>query len=173
MDIISRAEAIKLGLTHYFTGKPCKHGHFSKRNIKFRYCTECDLFAKNSKKYNTAEEHKAYSSVMYYKHREKVLAQKKIYRQTNKGKINALNTARKNIIQLRTPTWLSDFDRLKIKCMYQIAAMLTRENNEPWHVDHIIPLQGKFVSGLHIPANLQVLRGSDNIRKKNKFEVVV
>ena len=64
-----------------------------------------------------------------------------------------------------------DFDKLKIKCMYSIAAMLTRENKEPWHIDHIIPLQGKMVSGLHVPSNLQVMLGSENIGKKNKFEV--
>ena len=61
--------------------------------------------------------------------------------------------------------------KLKIKCMYSIAAMLTRENKEPWHIDHIIPLQGKMVSGLHVPSNLQVMLGSENIGKKNKFEV--
>jgi len=173
MDIVTRAKAIELGLPHYFTGRPCKHGHFAKRNTTFRYCTECDLHAKNSKKYTTAEDRKNYAGVMYYKHREKILTQKKTYRQNNKGKVNALVSARKKVVRQRTPAWLSDFDKLKIKCMYQIAAMLTRENNEPWHVDHIIPLQGKLVSGLHVPANLQVMRGSENVRKKNKFEVVV
>lgn len=71
----------------------------------------------------------------------------------------------------RTPSWLTEFDKLKISCIYSVAAMLTRHNNEPWHVDHVIPLQGELVSGLHVPSNLQVLRGSENISKKNKFEV--
>lgn len=71
----------------------------------------------------------------------------------------------------RTPAWLTDFDRLKIKCIYSVAAMLTRENKEEWTVDHIIPLQGKLVSGLHVPNNLQVMRGSENYAKINKFEV--
>lgn len=71
----------------------------------------------------------------------------------------------------RTPAWLTNFDKLKIKCLYSVAAMLTRENNEPWHVDHVIPLQGKLVSGLHVPSNMQVLRGVDNISKHNNFEV--
>jgi hypothetical protein len=50
--------------------------------------------------------------------------------------------------------------------------MLTRVNNEPWHVDHIIPLQGDLVSGLHVPSNLQVMRGVENVRKNKKFEVI-
>jgi hypothetical protein len=78
---------------------------------------------------------------------------------------------RKKVVKQRTPMWLSPFDRLKIKCYYSVAAMLARNNGEPWHVDHIVPLQGKLVSGLHVPNNLQFLRGVDNIRKKNKFEV--
>lgn len=107
----------------------------------------------------------------YLATREVNLAQKREYRQTNKGKINFLCAMRKKVVKQRTPMWLSPFDRLKIKCYYSVAAMLARNNKEPWHVDHIVPLQGKLVSGLHVPNNLQFLRGVDNIRKKNKFEV--
>jgi len=107
----------------------------------------------------------------YLATREASLAQKREYRQANKGKINFLCAMRKKVVKQRTPAWLSPFDRLKIKCYYSVAAMLARNNKEPWHVDHIIPLQGKLVSGLHVPNNLQFLRGVDNIRKKNKFEV--
>ena len=107
----------------------------------------------------------------YLATREANLAQKREYRQANKGKINFLCSMRKKVVKQRTPMWLSPFDRLKIKCYYSVAAMLVRNNKEPWHVDHIVPLQGKLVSGLHVPNNLQFLRGVDNIRKKNKFEV--
>ena len=107
----------------------------------------------------------------YLATREASLAQKREYRQANKGKINFLCAMRKKVVKQRTPTWLSPFDRLKIKCYYSVAAMLARNNKEPWHVDHIVPLQGKIVSGLHVPNNLQFLRGVDNVRKKNKFEV--
>jgi len=91
------------------------------------------------------------------KHKSRVTANKMNYRAT---KIN------------RTPIWLTEFDLLKIKCIYSIAAMLTRENKEPWHVDHIIPLKGKLVSGLHVPNNLHPMRGTENICKNNKYEVV-
>jgi hypothetical protein len=107
----------------------------------------------------------------YYATQEANLSQKREYRQANKGKINFLCSMRKKVVKQRTPMWLSPFDRLKIKCYYSVAAMLARNNKEPWHVDHIVPLQGKLVSGLHVPNNLQFLRGVDNIRKKNKFEV--
>ena len=40
MEIISRKEAKAQGLVHYFTGKPCLHGHLAKRNTKNTDCTE-------------------------------------------------------------------------------------------------------------------------------------
>jgi hypothetical protein len=60
---------------------------------------------------------------------------------------------------LRRPDWV-DVDKLK-----QIA----KECPEGYHVDHIIPLKGKLVSGLDIPANLQYLSGTENMSKNNKF----
>ena len=104
--------------------------------------------------------------------KEKVAASKLKYAQENKHIINAAVARRKAAKLQRTPGWLTEFDKLKTKCLYSIAAMLTRDNKEPWHVDHVIPLQGDLVSGLHIPSNMQVMRGIENVSKKNTFEVV-
>jgi hypothetical protein len=79
--------------------------------------------------------------------------------------------ARKSAKLKRTPGWLTEFDKLKIKCLYQLAAMRTRESGYDWHVDHIIPLQGANVSGLHVPGNLRVIPALDNMRKNNQYEV--
>lgn len=134
-------------------------------------CKACD----NVKKAEYAKINKAKilaaKKADYDANRQAHLDKKKMYRQKNKGKINALVKARRTAKMNRTPSWLTDFDKLKIKCIYQLASMYSRVNNEPWHVDHIIPLQGEIVSGLHVPSNLRVMRGSDNISKKNKFEV--
>lgn len=62
---------------------------------------------------------------------------------------------------LRTPIW-ANLDR--IKDIY---------NNCPegYEVDHIIPLRGKTVSGLHVESNLQYLPKHVNRLKRNKYEV--
>lgn len=59
----------------------------------------------------------------------------------------------------RTPKW-ADTD--KIKEIY-------KDCPEGHHVDHVIPLQGELVSGLHVEYNLQYLTAEDNIKKSNSF----
>ena len=61
-------------------------------------------------------------------------------------------------------------DLEKIEWFYREAKRLFKETGIPHHVDHIIPLQGKYVSGLHVPTNLQILTASENSTKGNRFE---
>lgn len=61
-------------------------------------------------------------------------------------------------------------DSKAIAAMYAEARRLTAETGIPHHVDHIVPLQGEFVSGLHVETNLRVIPGIDNIRKRNKVD---
>jgi hypothetical protein len=131
------------------------------------------------------------------KHKDRLTAYRKEYEKANKERIAAVRAARlierrevkrlwrKNNLGLvladcakrraaklkRTPKWLTPFDKLKIECLYQLAAMRNRESGQKWHVDHIIPLQGAFVSGLHVPDNLRVILAIDNMRKNNQYEV--
>ncbi len=56
MEVISRKEARERGLTRYFTGKPCKHGHLSDRLTSDGNCKECSR-EKDRKKYRDNPEH--------------------------------------------------------------------------------------------------------------------
>lgn len=67
----------------------------------------------------------------------------------------------------RTPVWSDDS---AIRKMYDEAGKITRSTGIPHHVDHVIPLQGEKVSGLHVPENMQILPASENIRKSNKYD---
>lgn len=65
----------------------------------------------------------------------------------------------------RLPKWVTKDDIQMMSNIYKEARKLGM------HVDHIIPLQGKLVSGLHVPSNLQLLTPSENCAKKNRYEV--
>jgi len=68
----------------------------------------------------------------------------------------------------RTPGWLTEDDHWLIKEAYELAALRTKMFGFKWSVDHIIPLRGKTVSGLHVPRNLQVIPLSQNSSKGNR-----
>jgi hypothetical protein len=66
----------------------------------------------------------------------------------------------------RTPAWLTKDDMGKIAEVYAEAAKLS-SNGERFEVDHFYPLQGKKVSGLHVPSNLRIVHRSVNRKKSN------
>jgi hypothetical protein len=68
------------------------------------------------------------------------------------------------------PPWLSESQRAEIENVYWLALDLRSVSGQEYHVDHIIPLQGKNICGLHVPWNLQVLPADLNISKRNHFE---
>ncbi len=70
-----------------------------------------------------------------------------------------------------TPKWLTEYQKGHIKAFYELCTALTETQPEkPLSVDHIIPLQGENVSGLHVPWNLQIITVSENSRKSNRLD---
>jgi len=120
----------------------------------------------------------------YEKHRESILEKSKRYRAETKerqvayfkqyrkeqnGRVNAVNKKRDLAKKNRTPAWLTSDDLWVMKEIYELAASRSKATGIKWHVDHIVPLQGATVSGLHVPNNLQVLPYRDNILKRNSW----
>ena len=64
--------------------------------------------------------------------------------------------------RLRTPTWA---DRSKIAAIYREARRLTHETGELYVVDHIVPMCGGIVDGLHVDYNLRVIHWRENAIK--------
>lgn len=126
-----------------------------------------DSFKRKSKELK--EQQKSRTNLWKQLNPEKVKAYRKEYRSKNQSKFTALERKRYASKLQRTPKWLTEFDYLYMECLYQVAAMRTKESGQEWHVDHIVPLQGKTVSGLHVPSNLQVIPATENLRKKNTY----
>lgn len=66
------------------------------------------------------------------------------------------------------PPW-ADMDA--IEAFYTRAAKLTEETGIPHEVDHVLPLNGREVCGLHVEANLQIITRSENRRKGRRANV--
>jgi len=75
-------------------------------------------------------------------------------------------------VKQATPNWLTELDLLHLKEIYHLAVVRSEATGIFFDVDHVIPLHGKYVCGLHVPANLQLLERKLNISKKNKFELM-
>lgn len=135
-----------------------------------KYCSNCKKvlnindFSKNSTNKNGLNgfcksclnnENKTYYEI----NKDIIRNEHKIYYENNKSKHNTRAAKRRSAKLNRTPSWVN-FD--KIKEFYKNCP-------EGYHVDHIIPLQGKIISGLHVIENLQYLTSKDNLSKGNKW----
>lgn len=166
----SRKEARDQAIQFYYTGIPCKHGHIAERRTINSECQECRKL--RDKKDIASGLRKAHTDK--YNHSKKSAACQAKYEKTEKGKavhsksmerhvakrlrLVRVNKRRAAKLQ-RTPSWA---DLCRISTIYL---------NCPagYTIDHVIPLCGKLVSGLHVPENLQYLTGSENSSKSNKF----
>jgi hypothetical protein len=196
---MKRAEAKLLGLKTYNTGKPCKHGHFADRYTTGAKCIECTVVQStawrdaNPEKYlvsmrkwieNNRELHGTRVKRWQRANKDKVREDAKAWAKANPEKIKAKHlrhikkhpeayTAR-SVASVarrakRVPQWLTPDDKWAIKEAYKLAKLRTSMFGFIWEVDHVIPLRGKIVSGLHVPTNLQVIPKADNRNKRNNY----
>jgi hypothetical protein len=179
----TRKEALSKGYKRYSTGVACVHGHVAERRARTGECLVCRAEHLVEWRKRNPTKVKKHNDTQYANHTDALTArsrefhaknavvlriQKQEY-QRNNLHIYAKIKAKRKAAQLnRTPAWLTPDDNWMIEQAYELAAIRTKMFGFSWHVDHIIPLQGKTVSGLHVPTNLQVIPAVDNIRKGNR-----
>lgn len=186
MDYPTTRKAAKLaGKTHYLTGKPCKHGHVALRLVKGE-CVECRKlgWAKDNVRrlvyFKTSEVVKEVKRRYYERNRDVVIARavtrpaeaKRAYRKAWKlshpDLVRADSKSRRRKHRNATPKWLTPMQRAEMRQIYIIARTMTRLTGVQYVVDHIVPLRGDTVCGLHVPWNLQVMTQTENTEKYNK-----
>lgn len=178
-----RQEARATRSTTYFTGLPCSNGHIAKRNTVDASRCACrqefrERNRENARRYMQEKRKRALledpittRATWNAANRERRLRNPEAVQATERrnGRIKRqrhpqrklADTRARQIAKLqRTPHWA---DLAEIKKFYEDCP-------RGMVVDHIIPLRGKIVSGLHVRSNLQYLTRDDNLRKGNTFE---
>jgi hypothetical protein len=157
-----------------YEGLPCKHGHGTTRYVANQDCVECRRLYKNAARKKTQKYGKkgrplSTRTTEEKKEAARIAAKKYRNKPENAGR-NAAKRAKRRACKIqRTPKWLSQEDHIQIKKIYTEAMQKTIDTGIKWHVDHIYPLRGEVVSGLHIPSNLQIITAVENIKKGNKI----
>ena len=103
------------------------------------------------------EKLKNYFKEYYIKTRNKRRELGKKHYEENKSLYLAYSRTRKAIIRKACPDWLSEEQYEEIKAIYSRCRDISEETGIFHHVDHIVPLAGKTVCGLHVPWNLQII----------------
>lgn len=117
----------------------------------------------------------------YADNKDAIIASLAEYRASGRHAISAKRWADANVVTVRSigarrrarlraavPPWA---DHQRIKLVYQRAEDATLLTGIPHVVDHIVPLNGRTVCGLHWHGNLQVLTAEANLRKSNKLQI--
>lgn len=130
-----------------------------------KYCAD---FQKKSRA-DKPDYHKEQLRKSRQKHKDKRKQDTIVWRSNNPDKVRFYNASRKKTRLTATPNWLTKDHKMFMEIQYQMALLLKERLGFEHHVNHIHPLQGKNVCGLHVPWNLRVIPASDNIRKSNKL----
>lgn len=154
------------------TRRVASNGYYSENKDKRKqyYQDNKEIIKKNVGVYQKdniakiSKYHKEYWVSYYLENKENIRLRNQMWRKTNRLRLNAVEALRRSTKLNATPKWLTK-DHLKEIEQFYIDCPKGHE------VDHIVPLQGKTVCGLHVPWNLQILTASANRSKTNKLEV--
>jgi len=186
----NRADAKRLGATHYFTGVPCKQGHVALRKTK-GVCVECvkaEAKAAAPKRaayfaaYNKSAAGAAAKARYYETNKDYVIARamtrstedlqryRAHWKLNNPEQVKADTSNRRRRHREATPSWVTRTLKTDMRAIYQAAMDISKLSGESYVVDHIIPLRSETVCGLHVPWNLRVITRHENAVKSNSFD---
>ena len=132
---------------------------------KYRFCWECKGWRKKSE---FGEYIRGVDGLRRYCKTCMVL-QNKAFLKERPGLANAKSAKYRALKLQRTPKWLSKAQYKEILGFYSRCREISDRTGVKHEVDHIVPLRGKRVCGLHVPWNLQIITKAENAKKGNKY----
>lgn len=147
----------------FYSAKTSKDG-------KQPHCKLCHSKRNSKHYYDNHQENRERLSKYYYDNHDREKEYRRQHYRNNKSAYLANNYLRDKRIKIATPNWLTKEMRNEIKLKYLISGRLSSIHKVEYHVDHIVPICGDKVCGLHVPWNLQVILGEENLQKSNNFE---
>lgn len=115
---------------------------------------------------NHPERHAGYSRAYRERNPEAVRQSQRKWRASNPDRSREVVRQKQARRAKAMPSWA---DKDAISAVYSEAKRLEQLDGVPRHVDHIIPIKGKNVCGLHVANNLQVLTAAENLEKSNQY----
>ena len=154
--------------THH--GLPCRRcGGTLRYNKKPAACVSCTIAS--VRRWQAKNKAKMYKSSKQWgdRNRDNINQNKARWRANNRARLQADKNDRKAKLLQRTPKWLTSDHRAEMRAIYRFALRMRRMTGRSWHVDHIVPLLGTDVCGLHVPWNLRVIPARMNLTKGNRL----
>jgi hypothetical protein len=178
---------VNLPLEDFYNDKSSKDG----KTVKCKVCTK--LYS-NQYKAKHKEDISAYSKEYNRKHyqenrearlewqkeyrlenlderREYDRKQSKVYYSNNKDAAMEKSARRRAIKAQAMPPWVDETHLKRLRSIYKTCKNVSERTGKVHHVDHIVPLKGDNICGLHVWWNLRIIPARMNLSKGNKLEV--